>query len=75
MLAAARRGLDRLCGRRPWNPTYLPPSEPARHGWADLLALVGAIRRLAYDLTIAPEDAMRRIRDVFADYDAGRRTR
>jgi len=43
--------------------------EPGRHGWADLLTLVGAIRRLAYDRSLAPDDAMRRIRDAFGAYD------
>jgi hypothetical protein len=48
-----------------------PPPEPVRHGWADLLALVGAIRRIAYDVTLEAGDALRRIRDVYAEYDAG----
>ena len=43
--------------------------EPGRHGWADLLRLVDAVRRLAYDRTLADDDAMRRIRDAFAEYD------
>ena len=47
----------------------IPSPEPGRHGWAELLTLVGAIRRLAYDRSLAPDDAMRRIRDTFADYD------
>jgi hypothetical protein len=34
-----------------------------------LLRLVGAIRRIAYDVTLEAGDAMRRIRDSFADYD------
>ena len=51
--------------------TTFPPHEPGRHGWAELLTLVGAIRRLAYDRSLAPDDAMRRIRDTFADYDHG----
>jgi hypothetical protein len=38
-----------------------PSSEPARHWWAELLTLVGTVRRLAYDRTLAPDDAMRRI--------------
>jgi len=50
-------------------PHTFPPSEPVRHGWAELLTLVGAIRRLADDRTLAPDDAMRRIRDAFRDYD------
>ena len=54
--------------RSPVSTTF-PPPEPARHNWAELLTLVGAIRRVAYDLTLAPDDALRRIRDAFADYD------
>jgi hypothetical protein len=38
---------------------------------AELLTLVGAIRRIAYDITLEAGDAMRRIRDAFADYDGG----
>ena len=29
--------------------TTFPPHEPGRHGWAELLTLVGAVRRLAFD--------------------------
>jgi hypothetical protein len=32
--------------------TTFPPPEPGRHGWADLLRLVGDVRRLAYDRTL-----------------------
>jgi hypothetical protein len=39
------------------------PPEP-RHSIADLLTLVGAIRRIAYDVTLEAGDAMRRIRDA-----------
>lgn len=42
-----------------------------QHSIADLLALVGAIRRIAFDITLEAGDAMRRIRDAFADYDGG----
>jgi hypothetical protein len=45
--------------------------EPGRHGWAELLTLVGAVRRLAYDTTLSPVEAVGRIRDAFADYDRG----
>jgi hypothetical protein len=48
--------------------TTIPPPEP-RHGIAQLLRLVGAIRRIAYDRTLSPADALGRIRDAFADYD------
>jgi hypothetical protein len=51
--------------------TTFPPPDPGLHGWAELLTLVGTIRRLAYDRSLAPDDAMRRIRDTFADYDHG----
>jgi hypothetical protein len=36
-----------------------------------LLALVGAVRRIAYDRTLPPSEAMGRIRDAFHDYDEG----
>jgi hypothetical protein len=48
----------------------IPPSTgPGHHGWADLLTLVGAIRRIAYDITLEADDAMRRIRDLYRAYD------
>ena len=40
-------------------------------GWADLLALVGVVRRLAFDSSLPPLEAMGRIRDAFHDYDEG----
>jgi hypothetical protein len=46
-----------------------PPEQP--HTKAELLTLVGAIRRIAYDITLAPDNALRRIRDLYAEYDAG----
>ncbi len=49
--------------------TTFPPQEPGRHGIAELLALVGSVRRLAYDRSLTPDDAMRRIRDTFGEYD------
>jgi hypothetical protein len=51
--------------------TTFPPPEPARHSIAELLTLVGAIRRIAYDVTLEAGDALRRIRDLYAEYDAG----
>jgi len=39
------------------------------HTWAELLRLVDAVRRIAHDRTIEPDDALRRIRDAFQDYD------
>jgi hypothetical protein len=49
--------------------TTLPPHEPGRDGWAELLTLVGAVRRLAFDRTLPPTEAMGRIRDAFHEYD------
>jgi hypothetical protein len=49
--------------------TTFPPPEPARHSIAELLTLVGAIRRIAYDVTLEAGDALRRIRDLYAEYD------
>jgi hypothetical protein len=46
----------------------IPPPEPS-HNWADLLRLVDRLRRLAYDFSLAPDDAMRRIRDEFGVHD------
>jgi hypothetical protein len=43
--------------------------EPARHGWAELLTLVGAVRRLAFDRSLPPSEALGRIRDAFQNYD------
>jgi hypothetical protein len=34
-----------------------------------LLTLVGSIRRLAFDRTLPPSEAMGRIRDAYHDYD------
>jgi len=45
------------------------PAEPVRHSIAELLTLVGAIRRIAYDITLEAGDALRRIRDLYAEYD------
>ena len=58
-----------------WSPavsTTFPPPDPGRrrHGIAELLTLVTTIRRIAYSSTLAPDDAMRRIRDAFAEYDS-----
>jgi hypothetical protein len=49
--------------------TILP--EPGHHSWADLFTLVGAIRRIAYDITLEAGHALRRIRDLHAEDDAG----
>jgi hypothetical protein len=47
----------------------IPPPQPKRHGIAELLTLVGDIRRVADDRTMPPDDQMRRIRDLFHEYD------
>ena len=49
--------------------TTFPPHQPGRHGWAELLTLVGDVRRLAYDHSLEPDNAMRLIRDRFGEYD------
>ena len=46
----------------------IPPPEPGRHGIAELLTLVGEIRRLAFG-TLPPIEALGRIRDAFREYD------
>ena len=46
-----------------------PPPDPGRHGIAELLTLVGQIRRLAFG-TLPPIEALGRIRDAFAEYDS-----
>ena len=50
--------------------TTFPPREPGRHGIAELLTLVTAIRRLAFG-TLPPIEALGRIRDLYREYDAG----
>ena len=50
--------------------TTIPPPEP-RHGITELLRLVGAVRRLAFDRTLPASEAMGRIRDAYRDYDEG----
>jgi hypothetical protein len=42
-----------------------------RHGIAELLRLVGAVRRLAFDRTLPPPEALGRIRDAYREYDGG----
>ena len=39
-------------GMEPPVSTTVPPQERGRHGWAELLALVGDLRRLAYDRSL-----------------------
>jgi hypothetical protein len=46
----------------------IPPPEP-RHSIADVLTLVDRLRWLAYDRSLDPDDAMRRIRDEFHVHD------
>jgi hypothetical protein len=47
--------------------TSIPPPEP-RHTWADLLTLVGDIRRLAFG-NLPPIEGLGRIRDAIREYD------
>jgi hypothetical protein len=49
--------------------TTFPPQQPGRHVWAELLRLTTAVRRLAFDTSLPPAEAMGRIRDAFQDYD------
>ena len=46
----------------------IPPTEPPHRGWAELLTLVGEIRRLAFG-NLPPVEALGRIRDAFREYD------
>ena len=43
--------------------------EPGRHGWADLLTLVGAIRAVAFDRSLSDGDVARRVRDLLRKHD------
>jgi len=56
-------------GMKPAVITTFPPPDPCRHGWAELLILVGDLRRLAYDRSPDDADRARRIRDRFGAYD------
>ncbi len=51
--------------------TTQPPLEPGHHTWAELLRLTTAVRRLAFDTSLPPAEALGRIRDAFQDYDKG----
>jgi hypothetical protein len=55
-------------GRSPAVSTTFPPQEPGRHGWTDLLRLIGDLRRLAFS-NLDDADIARRIRDRFGEYD------
>ena len=55
--------LDGIAARR---EPIMP--EPGRHLWTDLLRL-DDVRRLAHHRSLAPDDAMRHIRDAFGVYD------
>jgi hypothetical protein len=65
------RSLDRppALDRRTTVSHTFPPPEPGRHGIAELLTLVGDLRRLAYDSSLDDADRARRIRDRFGVYD------
>jgi hypothetical protein len=64
--SSSGRGLDAPGGA----VTTIPPPNPT-HGIGDVLRLVGAIRAIAYEPSYRsePDDQMRRIRDLFYDYD------
>jgi hypothetical protein len=62
------RGLDGMEPRRVLqHSTARAPAHLCRTGHA-----VGAVRRIAYDVTLEAGDALRRIRDPFAEYDENR---
>ena len=72
----------RSVGRRERGPRRRPGGAvepimpgPGRRGWADLLTLVGGVRRLAFDRNLPPSEALGRIRDAFRSYDEGSTTR
>jgi hypothetical protein len=44
----------------------------SRTCWAEVLTLVGAVRRLAFDCTLPAVEAIGRVRDLFTEYDDGR---
>jgi hypothetical protein len=49
-----------------------PPMDtvPSGHNtWAELLTVVGIVRRLAFARNLPPTEALGRIRDAFQDYD------
>ncbi|HET6918751.1 MAG TPA: hypothetical protein VFI46_04710 [Jiangellaceae bacterium] len=48
--------------------TTIPPPEP-RHSIADLLRLLDAVRRLAFDRSLDDADRSRRIRDAIREHD------
>ena len=56
-------------GRRPAVSTTFPPHQPGRHGWNELLHLADTVRQLAHDTSLAPVEALGRIRDAYRDYD------
>jgi hypothetical protein len=41
-----------------------PPPSQRRHSIAETLRLVDAVNRLAFDPSLQPDDAMRRLRDL-----------
>ncbi len=49
--------------------TTFPPHQPGRHGWNELLHLADTVRQLAHDTSLAPVEALGRIRDAYRDYD------
>jgi hypothetical protein len=56
-------------GRDPGQEPTVPTPPERRHSIAEVLALVDDLRRLAYDRSLQPDDAMRRIRDRFGEHD------
>ena len=54
------------CRRREAPSIHIPAGH---HTWAELLRLVGAVRRLAFERSLDDADRARRIRDRFGEYD------
>ena len=64
----AGRDLD---GKEPRRVHHFSTATTGRHSIADVLTLVGAVRRLAFDRNLPPAEALGRIRDAYRDYDEG----
>ena len=60
-------GTDLTGGRH--RGTHFPPSEPGRHGIADVLRLVDQVRAVAFDRTLSDGDVARRVRDLLRKHD------
>ena len=48
-----------------------PYSPPGHHRLAELLQLVGAVRRVVFDANLPAVEALGRVRDLYRGYDQG----